>query len=91
MMYLVTYMLNPSREAPPGLTQQLQNTREWWHYLDNTWLLSTDETVTDLWARLVGTIRYDDRLLIVQIPGQAPIQGWLAKDAWDWINARRWL
>jgi len=90
MMYVVTYTLNPPRVPPPALIAALQSAGEWWHYLDYTWLLVTSESATEVWNRIAPTITPEDRVLIAQITYLAGLQGWLQKDAWDWITARRY-
>ena len=89
MMYVVSYTLNPKRDATPILVE-LQRSPEWWHYLDETWLISTYETVTQLHARIIPRFIATDRVLIVQVTSQASYQGWLPKDAWDWFRERRY-
>lgn len=89
-MYLVTYTLNPPRVPPEAFIAALRNTSEWWHYLDATWILSTPEDIQALSKRIIPPLSPDDRILIAQILPGAATQGWLAQDAWDWINARRY-
>ncbi len=88
MMYLVTYQLNPPRKNPE-LISELQSIGEWWHYLDHVWLITSPQGANDIYNRLAPHINDPDRILIVEILPAAQTQGWLAQDAWDWINARR--
>jgi hypothetical protein len=90
MMYLVTFTLNPPRPIPPKFLEALQGTNEWWHYLDTTWLLSTSESQDALGRRIIPPLTKDDRILIVPIPPNVTLTGWLAQEAWDWINQRRY-
>jgi hypothetical protein len=90
MMYLVSYTLNPPRVLPPAFLTALQGAGEWWHYLDSTWIISTTEDINALSRRIIPPLNPEDRILMVQIMPNAATQGWLAKDAWDWINARRY-
>lgn len=91
MMYVVTYTLNPPRPMPQPMTTAIQSVGQWWHYLDNTWILMTSESATEVWNRIAPTITTEDRVLIAQITANAGVQGWLPRDAWDWIHARRYL
>ena len=88
MLYLVTYTLNPKRDATKILTA-LQHVGEWWHYLDDTWLISTQETANQLYNRVAPSFFNTDRILIVQITPNATTQGWLTHDAWEWLKQRR--
>ena len=65
---------------------ELQNSRNWWHYLERTWLISTPENITQLDQRLRQHLIDDDRLLIMKaIPEYA---GWLTQEAWEWLEER---
>jgi len=97
MIYLVTYDLAlvpqpPFSFMPPPPhplhreLQQLKGSRSWWHYLDKTWLISTDETLEQVNERLRRHLRDTDKLLIVKFRGE--YAGWLPKEAWQWIEER---
>ena len=88
MMYLVSYTLNPKRDATKIITA-LKSSPDWWHYLDETWLICTSEKVNGLWGRIAPAFINSDRILIVQITPDAASQGWLAQEAWDWFHQRR--
>jgi hypothetical protein len=90
MIHLLSYQLRPFRYTP-ALFLELQKSLSWSHYLDYTWIVQTPETVEQLYARLAPHFTQQDSFLIVQILPNTPIFGWLPKDAWDWINQRRWL
>lgn len=83
-VYSVTYDLKtPGRDYTPLYTA-LKSSPKWWHYLESTWLIATLESPVQLYNRLVPTITNNDRLLIIEVRNNA--QGWLPKDAWQWIN-----
>ncbi len=83
-VYSVTYDLKtPGRDYTP-LYEALKKAGKWWHYLESTWLIATDETPNQLYNRLVSTITISDRLLIIEVRNNG--QGWLPKAAWDWIE-----
>jgi len=90
MIYLISYdlprgLLRPSRE--PLLDEIVSPpTRDWMHYLDKTWLVSTPETVDDLNNRLGQWLRPNDKLLVVEFSRN--FAGFLPEDAWDWVNER---
>lgn len=84
MVYAVTYNLNtPGRDYRP-LYEELKRSERWWHFLESTWLVSTNETATLLSNRLVPHITQNDRLLVIEVRNNA--QGWLTNDAWTWIH-----
>jgi hypothetical protein len=90
MLYLVTYTLRPGRQAP-AIEQEICNSQSWWHHLDYTWLVITNENVNELYNRLARHFIQTDSLLIVQILPNATSQGWLPQEAWSWFNQARFL
>ena len=87
MLYVVSYTLEPAR-VNMSLITELQGSPDWAHYLDSTWLIATNETAEDLSARIRTHLNAADLLLVVEIKQGSTKQGWLPKDAWDWINNR---
>jgi hypothetical protein len=83
----VSYQLRPTR-ANPDLIAELKNSPQWWHFLDFTWLIATQETAEDLFNRISAHLLKTDSELIVQIRRGSQFNGWLPKEAWDWIEAR---
>lgn len=89
MLYLVSYTLNPSRKNP-NLENELQTTGTWWHHLDYTWIIVSQETVEQLYNRLVQHLVESDHIFIVEIPTYARYFGYLPKDAWEWLQNNRY-
>ena len=94
MIYSVSYDLSKRprtvTKRPQPLNafyDELQASRNWWHYLDRTWLLSTTESANELNERLRRHLVDDDMLLIMKV--EADYAGWLPQDAWDWLEERR--
>jgi len=84
MVYVVSYDLKKPGKNYVGLTEQLQFFPGWWHYLGSTWLISTSESATELYNRLAPHLDKNDSILIIEAGKH--IQGWLPKDAWEWIQ-----
>ncbi|MCX8819277.1 hypothetical protein [Vibrio parahaemolyticus] len=82
--YSITYDLKSPNRNYSGLYDAIKATGKWWHYLESTWLVVTDETPQQIWTRLQPSVDNDDNLLIIEVKNNA--QGWLPKEAWDWIN-----
>ena len=66
MVYVVSYDLRKPGKDYIGLTEQLQASPGWWHYLASTWLISTSESATQLYNRLVPHLDKDDSILIIE-------------------------
>ena len=52
--------------------------------MQSTWLVITAETPDQVWKRLEPHIDKNDYLLVIEVRDN--VQGWLPKDAWDWIH-----
>jgi hypothetical protein len=81
---LVTYDLNTPGQDYTSLHGELKKSNAWWHYLDSTWLIYSDETADELSARLLTHIDKNDSMLVIRVCNEN--QGWLNKKAWEWIN-----
>jgi hypothetical protein len=68
-----------------GLLEELKRSPGWWHYLESTWLIATNETAQQLWERIRPHVHQSDSVLIIEVRDY--VQGWLPKEAWDWIQA----
>ncbi|MBI4216279.1 MAG: hypothetical protein HY687_02640 [Chloroflexi bacterium] len=84
-MYLVSYSLTPKRDID-ALLNEFQSSLGWAHYVDESWLIATHETVQQLYERLAKHFQRSDRLLIMQVQPTSQYQGWLPKEFWDWIE-----
>ncbi len=82
--FLVTYDLKAPLRNYNGLYDALKKCPKWWHFLESSWIVLTDETPTDLWNRFAPSIDSNDFLLIIEVRDN--VQGWLPKKAWDWIH-----
>lgn len=58
----------------------------WWHQLNSTWLVKTDKSAEEIASILLADDRMapNDRLLVIKVDGD--YQGWLPKEAWQWIR-----
>ena len=74
----------PGRNYEP-LYDAIRASGKWWHYLDSTWIVVTNESALQIWNRLANHIDKNDYLLIIEVRDN--VQGWLPKEAWEWIHA----
>lgn len=81
-VYIVTYQLRKKKNYV-GLFEQLEASPAWWHYLDSTWLVATQEDANQLCDRLAPHLDKEDSILVIQAGTE--MQGWLPEDAWKWI------
>jgi hypothetical protein len=83
--YLITYDLKTPGRDYAKLYEAIKASQKWWHYLESCWVIVTDENPTQIWNRLAPAIDNSDRLLVIEV--RDSVQGWLPKDAWDWIHS----
>jgi len=84
MLYVVSYDLKKPGKDYIGLAEQLKHSPKWWHYLESTWLIFTEESASQLYNRLAAHLDSGDFILIIEVGNQ--IWGYLPKDAWKWIK-----
>ncbi len=86
--YLITYDLKDSTlNAYIKLHDEIKKSSiSWWHYLESTWIIKADDDANSISSKLVPYLKQGDRLLVVEIVSTNK-QGWLPKDAWDWLNS----
>ena len=85
---LVTYALrSKTKDYTPMYEAIKRHTGWWWHYFDDVWIvesnISADAFAKSLYPHMVST----DSLFVVRIARD--YQGWLAPEAWKWLNERK--
>lgn len=85
MLYLITYDLNKPGKDYASLHNTIKTASRWWHYLDSTWIIVTEQTVYYWSDKIRAIIDKNDHFLIVDITKQTR-QGWLPNEAWEWIR-----
>jgi hypothetical protein len=80
----VNYDLKAPGRDYSGLYEAIKKYPSWWHYLESTWLIATDETAQSVWDRISDHIDKNDYALVIEVRKDS--QGWLPKDAWEWIR-----
>jgi len=83
--FIISYDLKAPNRNYDGLYAEIKKSPKWWHFLESTWIVMTDEIPNQIWNRLVTHVDKNDYLIIIEARDNA--QGWLPKEAWDWIHA----
>ncbi len=86
MIYAINYDLKRPGQNYEGLHEAIKNCGDWWHFLGSTWLVDSGLTAEGIWTRLEPHVDKNDFFLVIGVTRD--YQGWLPKDAWDWINGR---
>ena len=71
-------------EGAKAVEEILDKTPGWCRYLQSTWLICTPETPLELTTHFTPHLTPADRLLIIKV--DAPFNGWLPREAWDWMR-----
>ena len=82
---LVTHALNNRlKDYSPFYKAIKANCYQWWHYFDSTWIVNTHHSADSFAQVLYPHMETSDRLLVIKV--EKDYQGWLAEDAWNWLN-----
>ncbi len=87
MLYAINYDLKKPGQEYSDLYEAIKGCGTWWHYLGSTWLVDTSLDAAGIWKRLAPHVDRNDRVLVIGVTQD--YQGWLSKEAWEWINNRR--
>jgi hypothetical protein len=85
MILIVTYELKVVRDYTQ-FYEAIKLQGAWWHYIATTWLVDTNNTPQQVSDAIQPFLAPQDFLLVTEM-GKT-YQGWLPKEAWDWINSR---
>ena len=88
MVLLISYDLNKPGQDYSSLYDELKSYGTWWHHLDSTWLIQTNETPSQCSDRLKKHMDDNDNLLVIEVCKN--YQGWLPEKAWDWLRERNY-
>jgi len=83
---LVGYDLNRPGQNYTGLYKALKAVPLWWHHLDSTWLLRTEETAVQLRDRLRAHIDVGDELLVIDVSSRAAAWNGFSERGGQWIK-----
>jgi len=88
MIYVISYDLPRGLfgRSPQSLYNELAASRGWCHYLEKTWLISTVESIENLYQRLSPHLDDRDKILITELT--RTYYGALPDEAWEWIEER---
>ncbi|MCI0700377.1 MAG: hypothetical protein L0241_04785 [Planctomycetia bacterium] len=84
-LYIVTYdFADPDRDA--DFFEELTTFSDWWHFLMDTWLIATDLTAAEVFAKLRPHL--DQQVNILVLEAGRDFAGYLPKKAWPWIEEK---
>jgi len=87
MVLIINYAHKSELKDYAPFFEAIKACGEWWHFLDSTWIINTEHSVEVVAKHLTQFIdKRTDYLLIARL--QREHQGWLPKEAWDWMNGK---
>jgi hypothetical protein len=87
MIYAINYDLKRPGQNYEALYAAIKSCGDWCHHLGSTWLVDTSLDATGVWNTLSPHVDKNDFFLVIGVTRD--YQGWLPKDAWEWLNSRR--
>lgn len=79
---------NKSKDYSPLYSAIQENSLEWWHFLESTWIVTTTYSADAFARTLFPHIEDTDYLLVAKLHSEH--QGWLPKEAWEWLNDKQY-
>lgn len=85
-VYLITYDLHKAGQDYEGLYEAIKNssTGVWSHRLDSTWIIKSNLTVNEVSNNIKAKVDDNDHFLVIEVKNNK--QGWLPKEAWNYLN-----
>ena len=83
---LIGYDLNKTGQNYDDLIDAIKEMGAWWHYLDSTWLVRTEETHTTARNKLKQHLDNNDELLVVDVTGDAAAWAGFSESAGKWLK-----
>jgi len=85
MLLLINYKLRALGKDYTSFFSVIKSADLWWNYLDSTWIIKTKDNVSSWSDKLHQEMMPGDHLFVVDITDK-PRNGWLPKDAWEWLK-----
>ena len=84
-VYMVGYDLNKPGQDYTDLIDALKRYGTWWHHLDSTWIIITNDTAAQVRDYLKQYLDSNDELLVATIGAPAAWYGFNAKGG-EWLS-----
>lgn len=83
-VYMVGYDLNKPTQNYKYLIDALKAYGTWWHHLDSTWIIETDQTASAIRDNLAQYLDSNDELLVAAISAPGAWKGFNDKGS-SWL------
>lgn len=82
--YMIGYDLNKPGQDYTELHEAIKAYDNWWHYLDSTWIIVTNDSAAEVRDNLKVHIDSGDELLVAKLSGEAAWTGFVKRGS-DWL------
>lgn len=83
---LIGYDLNKAGQNYDDLISSIKSLGSWWHYLDSTWLVRTEERYDAVRDKLKKHLDTNDELLVIDVTSDAAAWTGFSASAGQWIK-----
>ena len=84
-LYCIGYELVDRGGMYATLVAEIETYETWWHCLDSTWIIASPKTADQVKDHLQRYIGLNDKLVVVEIAGDAAWVGF-DKECSDWLT-----
>ncbi len=84
-LYCIGYEVVDPGNTYPSLIEEIETYEAWWHCLDSTWIIDSSKTADQVREHLQQYVGLNDRLLVVEIIGNASWAGF-NHECSDWLT-----
>jgi len=76
-----------TKDYTPFFDAIKQNSYNWWHFVENTWIVNTRYSPDEFWKKIAQHMLNTDRAIVIRV--HKDYSGWLTKEAWAWLNEQQ--
>ena len=84
MILLITYDLKKPGQDYSNLYEEIKTEGWWWHHLDSTWIIKTNNGPEYWYKKLAPHLDTNDFIFICELKNN--YYGFLPKKAWEWLT-----
>lgn len=84
--FLITYTLDRFEELYPTISTKIKSYPKWARISQNTWLIQTDESVSEVRSDLKATINEDGTILVIDVSSSAWATFAISKNVTNWMK-----
>lgn len=84
--FLITYTLGRFEELYPKISAKIKSYPKWARISQSTWLIQTDESVSEVRSDLKATINEDGTILVIDVSSSAWATFAISKNVTNWMK-----